>query len=87
MSGGKPSNTVRALIVGAALLTIAAIVVVSTSLLAHRQRDQGGQSGLCPNLEIDRTTGQIRDKGLIPCGRFSAQNERLDLIRDSFKGR
>jgi hypothetical protein len=56
------------------------------SFLSHGQGVPGGP-GLCPNLEVDQETGRARDKGLIPCDRLNVQNGRLDLTRESFKGR
>jgi hypothetical protein len=83
----KPSSSVRWLMAVAGICAVAAVGVMSASFLSHDQGSREGTAGLCPNLDIDENTGKVRDKGLIPCDRLSAQNGRLDIIRDSFKGR
>jgi hypothetical protein len=85
---GRPARKSRWLFAGAGILTIAAIGLITASLLYPRgQGADGGPTGMSPNFDLDPDTGKIRDRGLIPCDRLSMQNGRIDLIREGFKGR
>ncbi len=83
----KPSGAIRASIFAAGICATAAVGMMFSSLLLHNRAQQAGEAGLCPHFDIDQNTGKIRDKGLIPCDQLSVQNSRLDLIRETFKGR
>jgi len=68
----------------AGLAAVALTGLVAAWLLTAR--DDGAQraAGLCPNFDVDPNTGQMRDRGLIPCSGPTAQSGRIDLIRKSF---
>jgi hypothetical protein len=82
----KPSSGVRWGMAAGGICALAVMGVMSAWFFLHNQGNQAGAAGLCQNLDIDQNTGKVREKGLIPCDRLSAQNRRFDLIRDSFKG-
>jgi nitrite reductase/ring-hydroxylating ferredoxin subunit len=83
----RPSGAIRGLIFAAGICATAVAGMMSASLFLHNQGQQAGGAGLCPHFDIDQKTGNVRDKGSIPCDQLSMQNSRFDLIRDSFKGR
>jgi hypothetical protein len=87
-SVATPNRALRWVLAGAGMVAIVAAGLVTASVVSsHDQGAQGGPAGQCPNYDIDPNTGKLRDKGLVPCGTLAAQNGRLGLIRDSFKGR
>jgi hypothetical protein len=82
----KPSSSLRWLIGGAAISVVAAAGLVAASFLPRNDHQaQSVPAGQCSHLEVDQATGQVRDKGLIPCDGMYAQGGRIEQIRESFK--
>jgi hypothetical protein len=85
-SARKRSGSKRWLIAVAGVLAIAAGGLLTASFVAPHDREaQAMPAGMCPHLEVDEKTGQVRDKGFMPCDRIQVQNGRIDSIRESFK--
>jgi hypothetical protein len=85
-SARKRSGSKRWLIAVAGVLTIAAVCLLTASFVAPHDREaQAMPAGMCPHLEVDEKTGEVRDKGFVPCDRTHVQNGRIDSIRESFK--
>jgi hypothetical protein len=87
-SGKKPSGSLWWLVGGAGVSAIAAASLLAASFLSsHDQEAQSVPAGQCPHLEVDQTTGEVRDRGLMPCDQMYAQGGRIGQIRESFKAR
>jgi hypothetical protein len=85
-SAKKSSGSLRWLLAGAGVSGVAAAGVLAASLLSSHEREaQSVPAGQCPHLEVDQTTGAVRDKGLMPCNQMYTQGGRVDQIRESFK--
>src|ERR1700756_5376098 len=52
--------------------------------ISHGEPTQTTPPGMCPHLEVDSSSGQIRDKGLIRCDQVEGTATRIETIRDSF---
>jgi len=83
-SGKRPVRRSRWLLASAGLAGMAAIGVAGAVLLAPHEGVVRGGPGLCPNFDVDPSTGKMRDRGMIPCDLRAAENGRIDLIRKGF---
>jgi hypothetical protein len=82
----KPNRHMRVLLAGGAIAGMAALgLLIVPMMSSHDEPGQPGTARLCPSFDVDPNTGNLRNKGMIPCSSPTAQNGRLDLIRDSFK--
>ncbi len=88
-SKGKGSSRIVIVMVGIGSIAaaVAGAFVVPSLMSSHTgSRAAAATAGLCQNLEID-ATGQIRDRGMVPCSRIVGQGRRMDAVRDGFTNR
>ena len=75
-------------IVGLLMVAIAgASALFAGHFISHGEPAQTAPAGMCPHLEVDSSSGQIRDRGLIRCDQAQVTGTRIETIRDSFKNR
>ena len=83
-AGKRPVRRSRWLLAGAGLAAMAVIGAAGAVLVAPHEAAVRGGPDLCPNFDVDPSTGKMRDRGMIPCDLRAAQNGRVDLIRKGF---
>jgi hypothetical protein len=80
----KRSSHARVTVFAAIAAAVVALAFGAGQFLSGEQPGTGS-ARLCPKLEVDGSSGEVRSKGMVPCDNAGADNRRLDLIRDSFK--
>jgi hypothetical protein len=72
------------LIPAACFAALASVGLLTAALLPSHNENAEDDGRLCPHFDVDPNTGNLRNRGMIPCIRPAEQNSRLDPIRKSF---
>ena len=83
-SGRTPAGKARWPVAVAGCVGIAAMAVLAAALFPSRKDDVQATTGLCPHFDIDPKTGQMRERGMIPCSGMAMQGTRIEEIRKGF---